>query len=328
MKAPEACTLEMPGLEADNLLAFLATLGLLRSLETSHPDWLPRVSWRGPPWKARLHLAQEANEAAVAAAAAEGVLRLVEQFDTDGRDNVNFKQNGFRTFAERVASRPVASALAAALSTEWPVKDDEKTHAAPLVMLFGQGHQNFLQRLVSVPRGDLPGPLHKRKNPPDLRSPAMIADALFRPWKRVDETDAFRWDPEEDQRYALRFGDPSRAGAAPTVHGANRLAAIGLLSFPCMPTNRRARAAGSTRSKEGVLFMWPIWTSALTRQAIEDLLVHPDLIHRNPEALVPFGVKEVLCARRVSNGKFMNVTRASPVAHLAESQENTGRRRS
>ncbi len=260
MKTVDACVLPMPGLEADNLLALLATLGLLRSLEASQP--------------------------------------------------------------------PVASALAAALSAECPLKEDGRTNAAPLVMLFGQGHQHFLDRLVSVPQGDLPGPLRKLKKPPDLRSPSMIAGALFAPWKRSDATDAFRWDPEEDQRYALRFGDPSRAGAALTVHGANRLAAIGLLSFPCMPTKRRLRAAGSDRTEEGVVFLWPIWTSPFTRRSIEDLLVHPALLRGDRQALAAFSVREIFRARRIANGKFMNVTRATPVAPLEEVPARAGRRRS
>jgi len=33
----------LEGLEPDNLLAFLALLGLLRSLETARPAWRPRA---------------------------------------------------------------------------------------------------------------------------------------------------------------------------------------------------------------------------------------------------------------------------------------------
>jgi acyl-coenzyme A synthetase/AMP-(fatty) acid ligase len=40
---------------------------------------------------------------------------------------------------------------------------------------------------------------------------------------REDDADGFRWDPQDDQRYALRYDNPSLAGAAPTVVGANRL---------------------------------------------------------------------------------------------------------
>ena len=38
-------SLRLEGLEPDNLLAFLALLGLLRALEASRPTWQPRAAW-------------------------------------------------------------------------------------------------------------------------------------------------------------------------------------------------------------------------------------------------------------------------------------------
>ncbi|MGH7089221.1 MAG: hypothetical protein ACREFQ_09995, partial [Stellaceae bacterium] len=35
----------LDGLEPDNLLAFLALLGLLRALEIKRPEWKPRAYW-------------------------------------------------------------------------------------------------------------------------------------------------------------------------------------------------------------------------------------------------------------------------------------------
>ena len=47
-------------LHSDNLLAFLALLGLLRSLEDAAPAWLPRVAWSvdAPPVRPVLSLAE------------------------------------------------------------------------------------------------------------------------------------------------------------------------------------------------------------------------------------------------------------------------------
>jgi hypothetical protein len=315
------------GLEVDNLLAFLAHLGLLRALEAARPGWMPRSSWAGPPWQARLHLAATTTERDVAAAAAEGLEAIASHFDADGRANVAFKVNEFRAYAGRVRGEPVGAALASALTAELPEKKAGGVRPAPLVMLFGQGHQNFLDRLVAVPRGDLPARRKKEKPPPNMRDPGKIAEALFAPWKRADDADAFRWDPEEDQRYALRFGDPSDAGAAPTVHGANRLAAIGFLSFPCMPGARSMTTPGVARDADGVQFMWPVWTVPLSRHAIEKLLTHPDLIALRVGKLRPFGVVEIFRARRIANGKFMNVTRAAPVSERESSPSDVGLRR-
>lgn len=300
----------MAGLEVDNLLAFLALLGLLRSLETSKPDWSPRASWHGPPWRAQLHLEHRATEAEVAIAAKEGMERIAASFDVDGRKNVDFDAPEYRTYAHRLRGDPIGAALAAALSTEFPEKADGKIYASPLVMMFGQGHQNFLERLIAATRGADDGVA------PAMNEAIKLEEALFRPWRRADATDGFRWDPDEDQRYALRFGNPSKAGAAPTVHGANRLAAIGLLSYPCLPARRghRPRVPGvaDQRDRE-IAFVWPIWTAALSRTAIERLLSHPDVIDPRPNLLRPFGVVEIYRARRISNGKYMNVTRAVPV---------------
>lgn len=317
---PHFTVAPLRGIEVDNLLGFLALLGLLRALEHEQPEWQPKVSWIGPPWNARLHLAAEVDEAAIAEAASKGVLAIVDKIDVQGRKNVDFADRGeLRGYAMAQRESPIGAALAASLTTEWPTKKDGKPYAGPLVMMFGQGHQNFLERLVAVPRGDLPNRMIKLKNPPDLRSPDGITDALFKPWERSDNTDGFRWDPEDDQRYALRFGNPSKAGAAPTVHGANRLAAIGFLSFATSPTADRVVARGTARNRRNWYFVWPIWTSPMALAAIEALLGHPDLVRGNLDRLRPFGVEEIYRARRIANGKFMNVTRAMPMPAQASS---------
>jgi hypothetical protein len=151
-RAPDAAVLDLAGLDADNLLAFLALLGLLRALEVTKPDWCPRVSWAGPPWKARLHVAEAAGENAVAKAAAQGIELLAAHFDADHRKNVDFDRAGYRSYAKKVRDEPTSAALAAALTVESPAKRDGGLYAGPLVMMFGQGHQNFLERLVAVPR--------------------------------------------------------------------------------------------------------------------------------------------------------------------------------
>lgn len=311
---PAGITYELIGLEVDNLLAFLALMGLLRALEDEAPSWAPRASWAGPPWRARLHLSVETTMRAIGEAACRGIESIAARYDRDERANVDFKRDDFRKYAERMRANVVGASLASALTAEHPEKRDGKggLPAAPLVMMFGQGHQNFLERLIDVPRGELPSRHRKLKRPPNFRDPAMVGAALFSPWQRGDDADGFRWDPEDDQRYALRHGDPSREGAAPTAHGANRLAAIGLLSFACVPGSR-LMARGAGRDQSGVYFTWPVWTQPLRRSSIESFLSHADVIAGRPDKLAPLGVAEIYRARRVANGKFMNVSRAMPV---------------
>src|SRR5690606_29595730 len=182
------------------------------------------LSWEGPPWCARLHLAERADEIAVAEAANEGILAIASRFEIGSRRNVKFDAESYALYLEEGQRDEYALDLAVSLTAEHPGRNDGSLMPSPFVFMFGQGHQHFLERAVQVPLGVLPRRLQSKRPPPNLNDPAKIQEALFAPWRRNDETDAFRWDPLEDQRYALRFDDPSRAGAATTVHGANRLA--------------------------------------------------------------------------------------------------------
>ena len=73
-----------------------------------------------------------------------------------------------------------------------------------------------------------------------LTAAETLHEALFQPWTRQDATPAFRWDPAEDVRYALRADYPS-CNKSTTQHGANRLAALGLAALTAVPVQRGAR---------------------------------------------------------------------------------------
>ncbi|MGE4046221.1 MAG: hypothetical protein AB7F35_15300 [Acetobacteraceae bacterium] len=312
--APATCLI-MPGLAADNLLASMALFGLLRALDHERPDWHARARWSGPPWTAELLLDAEVSEGDVAAAADSGINRIAAQYGMvpEGSNqapprDVKFTAGEFRDIVAARRHDPVGAALVSVLSAEMPVRDNGTVMPAPLVLLFGQGHQHFLDRLTSVPLQ--PVPVGKGKVRQSLPAAAdKISEALFAPWSRADETDGFRWDPADDQRYALRFGDPSKAGAARTMHGANRLAALGLLSFPCVAGERSLAAVGSIQADGTRHYIWPVWTQALTLAGIETLLAR-DLAALPIPAREAYGIACVMRARRIPNGKFMNVTPA------------------
>jgi hypothetical protein len=224
--------------------------------------------------------------------------------------DVKFSRGAFREFAEHARSDERTAQFAAALGAELPTKPDELVYPSPLILMFGQGHQHFLERVVGSIRNVLPAKLQRSRAGEELASPQKIAEALFAPWRRSDPTDGFRWDPADDQRYALRFTDPSGEGAAPTVHGANRLAALGFLSFTCYP-GRRTATRGVCR-EEGTEFVWPIVTSPASLAAHEALLSHPGVLKGDVARVRTLGIGEIMRARRVSNGKFLNVTIARP----------------
>ena len=72
----------LEGLEPDNLLAFLALLGLLRALETARPHWYPRAAWDldHPPLRPLLILSESEEVMAICEAAAEGATTLANDY--------------------------------------------------------------------------------------------------------------------------------------------------------------------------------------------------------------------------------------------------------
>jgi hypothetical protein len=314
----------LEGLEPDNLLAFLALLGLLRSLETACPAWRSRAAWDldRAPLRPILLLADPCTQRAVSEAAAEGAGRLAvlygfpaEKHDAAAQKDLNYTNACARALlSEAVAEENRERAdLWAALMCDAAARD-ERIEATPLCLLFGQGHQHFLERLATVPRTETPPPRGRGKNRVSLTAAEAIEEALFFPWKRQDPTPGFRWDPEEDVRYALRASDPSGEKST-TQHGANRLAALGLPVLTAVPVQRgnrvRLQVLGGSLGRE-FTFAWPIWREPASLAAIRAMLSHPDL-RSDAGSLAHLGVEQVRLARRIVVGRFMNFTRADVI---------------
>ena len=142
-----------------------------------------------------------------------------------------------------------------------------------------------------------------------------MAEALFAPWARPDAMPAFRWDPHEDVRYALRATDPTDLKTKETTqHGANRLAAVGLAALTVVPERRSGKVRlgmlGGERDAGGAFsFTWPIWRKPIGLPAIRALLGHPGL--DDAETRRALGVVNRQRAYRISVGRFMNITQAS-----------------
>lgn len=324
-------THRLQGLEPDNLLAFLALLGLLRALEAvdrqgeAGSKLVPRANWDTdqPPLRPVLCLASSVSREFVSEAACNGIDLLLSSSDFDGRRDLNHSREECRHLLME-ASHAAASGepgrvdMLAALMSDGAVKDDKSDAIipTPLCLLFGQGHQHFLERLARVPAEPAPPPRGRGKTAVQLSAADCLGEALFHPWHRSDPTSSFRWDPEEAVRYAMMAGDPTDTAYKPgTQHGANRLAAIGLAALTIAPMTRagavRPTVLGGQSTPNGVSFAWPIWRDPASFASIRGLLSHPDL--REPERLAHLGVQSTMEARRISVGKFMNFSRALPI---------------
>lgn len=322
----------LDGLEPDNLLAFLSLLGLLRALEaddqerTDEEKLRPRATWDidRPPLRPRLVLARDVNRDELLERAASGLEMLAAAHEFGAREDLNYSRKECRELLEKAARAAAPGSrghvdLLASLMSDAAIKDDKKelVDPTPLCLLFGQGHQHFLERLAGVPREITPPPRGRGKNAISLSATECLGEALFEWWHREDPTSSFRWDPEEAVRYALMAGDPTDPSyKSGTQHGANRLAAVGLGVLTLVPETRAGRVRptiiGGTSSASGFSFTWPIWREPATLAAIRALLSHPDL--GEPGALAHLGVVEAVVTKRISVGKFMNFTRARPPA--------------
>jgi hypothetical protein len=314
----------LEGLEPDNLLAFLALLGLLRSLETARPAWRPRAAWDldRAPLRPILLLGKLSTQRAIGEAATEGVDRLAERYgfraEKDGaatQKDLNYTNTCARALLSEAAAEEnrERADLWAALMCDAAAREG-RIEATPLCLLFGQGHQHFLERLATVPRTAAPPPRGRGKNRISLTPAETIEEALFFPWTRQDPTAGFRWDPQEDVRYALRASDPSGEKST-TQHGANRLAALELPVLTASPVQRgnrvRLQVLGGSLDRD-FTFAWPIWREPASLVAIRAMLSHPDL-RSDAGSLANLGVEQVRLARRIVVGRFMNFTRADVI---------------
>jgi hypothetical protein len=310
-------------LEPDNLLAFLALLGLLRSLETARPACLPRASWtvNSPPVRPVLQVTERLTADGLLTVAAAGLSDLARKHDFGRLQDLKLSPHeATQRLRAAAAGDRYGADLWAALTSDGAVREKGKLRQAeptPFCLLFGQGHMHFLSRLASIAHQAAPPPRGRRSAKTEISETDCLREALFHPWTRPDATPSFRWDPHEDVRYALRATDPTDAKTKEkTQHGANRLAAIGLSVLTVVPRSWRAGGArldvlGGSRQRNGYCFTWPIWSHSISLAAIRALLSHPRL--DGPAARDAFGVAERRRARRISVGKFMNVTRAEPI---------------
>jgi len=192
----------LEGLEPDNLLAFIALLGLLRALDTARPSWRARTAWDldQPPLRPVLHLAEPQSRDVISRAAAEGISRLAECYvfpaapgGNERQLDLNYSTVRARELLIEAASneeRERADVLAALMCDA--AGRDGRIEATPFCLLFGQGHQHFLERLSQIPRLEAPPRRGRGKAAIELTPAETIAEALFQPWERRDPP-LMRW---------------------------------------------------------------------------------------------------------------------------------------
>jgi hypothetical protein len=322
MSEPKRCH-RLDGLEPDNLLAFLALLGLLRALEAARPEWRPRAAWDldQPPLRPVLCLAELQTIEAICVGAVEGVENLVSSHDFGGAPDLKFNVGAAKSLCATAIERAergdryfadLCTALFSVVAT-----NDENTEVDPTPLAYPSvATSNFLKGFQAI--SSSPMPENRPRDPTFPKGPAeCIAQALFQPWSRLDRPVGLRWDPEEAKRHAYQWRAPTKDPPT-TQHGANRLAVIGLSLLTAAPTSTGPRVGlsilGGDARGDRFSLAWPVWREPASLAAIRALLSHPEL--RTPGALEYLGVHQVLVAQRISLDRLKNFRFAIPTTRV------------
>jgi hypothetical protein len=304
----------LAGLDGSNPLAFLAALGTLRTLTLARPGARTALRWQADSaWRPVLYLSPPLTADEVVALLTKRLAAMKGHPSLGLADNLEVTPEAYREYCLRATACPAGDRtwadFAAAFGCEATTTEKNKKtliQDTAFRTMSGAGHQHFLGFMRNLVAATTPEHLHK---------------ALFRPWIYDDPVRnlTVRWDPAEDKRYALQWGEPASdptRGRTGSVLGANRLAIEGLPLFPSAPVGAILRTTGFTGTRSTDTFWtWPIWGSNLTLDTVRSLLALRDLQHGAPDrrALSRMGVQEVYRSQRFTVGKYRNFAPAQSV---------------
>ncbi len=314
--------LVLSGLDGGNPLGFLAALGTLRTATRLEPS--ARLGWSlADGWRPFLRSGLTRVELAAALHDELARLALVGWPETGlGSERALAKDltlpvTEYREWIREALGQgdDLRMEWAAALASDGAPRRDGSVQDTELRTMSGAGHQHFLETFRTL-AGET--------------SVGQLEEALFGPWRYRDTGSALRWDPADDRRHALRWGDPSKEPNL-TVRGANRLAVEAVPLFPVVPVASKARTVGFTSRQEAgerawvTWWTWPIWGPPLSTEAVKTILSLRELqaVEVDRERLRELGILEVYRARRVTEGKFRNFTPAVAAASVVSSSGGT-----
>lgn len=298
-------TLMLAGLNGMNPLGFLAALGTVRIARLFSVN--VRLRWERSSAAWRPNLVDTVSDPDRFLDALEQALRTLslEPFKLDKR--LPFDAKTYRKHALIAQSKASAH--------ERRLADFITAFGSDALIDENGNFQDTLFRMVRTGDSKGQGFLYYALQTSSTTTKDHLRNALFRPWNYADKSPSFRWDPIEDQRYAMRWDDPStnRLG---TMQGANRMALEALPLFPAIP--RRASLATTAFSVNGqrqTCFTWPIWEVPLAEEVIRSLLTLSDLRAEKIDrtTLAAQGIVDVFRSIRFApNQYYKNLAPANP----------------
>jgi CRISPR-associated endonuclease/helicase Cas3 len=303
-------SINFPGINGANPLGFLAAIGLFRTLSRAFPDQRLEFAWQHSGiWHPVLITNTVFTEENVISSL-HGLLanqHKKEQFTAFGK-NININLSDFRTIAIKSVESAnqkdrIFTDFCAAFGSDALISPNDKTSVqnTALRTMAGAGHQHFLETMRNLIQDCTIDHLHK---------------TLFQAWRYDDPTQtlSLRFDPLDDNRYALRWrnpsGDPDRQISG-SMLGANRLAIEAFPLFPTVPGRKwlKTTAFKGNRSND-TFFHWPIWIVPIPLSVIQTLLMLAEIIKNNDTSkiLTARGIITVMRSQRITVGKVRNFT--------------------
>ena len=312
----------LSGLDGSNPLGFLAAVGAARMLTDIHGSSI-RLGWKSTKEGWRPILAGCGDDPQELCST---VLNLLKSAPTDifdiGRTSMGGKHyNKFpfshETFVQSLHDRQRRSSgsnrrdvdFLAGFGTD--LYPDRKTNE----------FQDTTFRMVRSGDASRQGMLHYAKAIREQTNHRRMERTLFHNWDYQDEGYSLRWDPIEDQRYALRWKDPSKSGLVDgpgTMLAANSLAIEALRCFPTVVAfDKEPRTTGfHSKDRRTESFVWPIWGPMVSIETVSSLLALREL-HGQPlrrSDLLVRGIEEVYSAQRIQpNQYYKNFLSARPL---------------
>ena len=294
----------LSGLDGGNLLGFLAAIGTLQVVNFHNPSTEWRLGWvQSGKWTPALFGDDTITQGELVEILSLNLDAIEDNKAFEFAKNLSVAPDEFRKVAQdsqRCATsqdRRRADFIAAFGCEAATSRDKKKIQDTALRTMNGSGHQHFLGSMKEL--ADKTGRDH-------------LHEALFALWQYWDSTPYLRWDPVDDRRYALRWGNPGDTSKNPirTVRGANRLAVEALPLLPTAPSESELQTTGVSRQDRRVFFTWPIWESPIDVNVVRSLLSMAELQKPEPNRvhLRNMGIVAVYRSERITTGRFRNFT--------------------
>ena len=305
MSAHRQSIIKLTGLNADNLLGFMASLGVLRSASEIWDASTVRMAWEisGSSYSPVLFLPEIDLKSFLPSLHTHLQTRVGHAALTIDKD-LKISLNRFSVVSKNLAasflngSDAWGAKMIAAFGCGISGNEDGNIEDTAFRTMSGAGHQHFLEFMNLLAKETTLN---------------QLQEAIFGPWQYRDPSPIMRWDAADDRRYALRWDEPSK-DPVKTVRGANRLAIESLPFFPVVP---RSSPSVETTGFKGhrrndTFFTWPIWCGALNADSVNSVLALPALQQSDTSsvALAPLGICAVFRSQRITLGKYRNFTPA------------------